>query len=326
MPDDIIDKIHRMARQQKNNPGLILADWNLSPDECDDDDDDDDDETYHDDDDDNPDDNDNESYHHNDNNDDDDVQNNNDDEDDDGNNDHDGEEGRVDNNEDDDSDGTEANDPPMVDAPEDNEMEGDKHLIENAPPMDDIMQLPDNPPGGIPEVGAVDGEEEEKEDGVVMNHDIPGDVDDETALRIPGVDDNGDNDTGDEQSMTPPDVKNNLVGGYGLRYRWGRNYNHRYAGEDFVVGDDTGVTLATRGSDEVLEMPQMSLKTGLRTFGDDGMKAVEKEMHQLHDRDAMKPVHKKCLTPEQRKEALVYLMFLKRKCCGKIKDRGCADG
>ena len=56
------------------------------------------------------------------------------------------------------------------------------------------------------------------------------------------------------------------------------------------------------------------------------MKAVEKEMRQLHDREVMIPVHKKCLTPEQRKEALAYLMFLKRKRCGKIKGRGCADG
>ena len=29
MPDDVIDKVHRMARQQKNNPGLIFADRNL---------------------------------------------------------------------------------------------------------------------------------------------------------------------------------------------------------------------------------------------------------------------------------------------------------
>ena len=97
-------------------------------------------------------------------------------------------------------------------------------------------------------------------------------------------------------------------------------------GEDFVVGDDTGIILATRGDDEVLETPQISLKAGLRTFGDDGTKAVKKEMRQLHDRDVMKPVHKCCLTPEQRKEALAYLMFLKRKRCGKIKGRGCADG
>ena len=70
----------------------------------------------------------------------------------------------------------------------------------------------------------------------------------------------------------------------------------------------------------------MSQKAGLRTFGDNGMKAVEKEMRQLHDRDVMKPVHKDCLTPKQQKEALAYLMFLKCKCCGKIKGHGCADG
>ena len=55
------------------------------------------------------------------------------------------------------------------------------------------------------------------------------------------------------------------------------------------------------------------------------MKAIEKEMRQLHDRDVMPPVHKHCLMPEQRKEVLAYLMFLKRKPCGKIKGRGCAD-
>ena len=88
MPDDIIEKIHRMARQQKSNPGLIFADRNFHPDEGEYADDDDDDETYKDDDDDNPDDdsddddnNDNpndvdvdndEPYHHNNNHDDDD--------------------------------------------------------------------------------------------------------------------------------------------------------------------------------------------------------------------------------------------------------------
>ena len=36
------------------------------------------------------------------------------------------------------------------------------------------------------------------------------------------------------------------------------------------------------------------------------MKAVEKEMRQLHDRHVMKPVHKHCLTPEQRKKGLLW--------------------
>ena len=180
------------------------------------------------------------------------------------------------------------------------------------------MEQPDNPPGEIPGVGAVDHEGEVRADHVGVN--------DETRLGFPRVDDNGDDGTVDEQSETPPDMDNSTVGGYGLRNTQGCNYNHRYAGEDFAVGDDTGITLTTRGSDEVFATHQMSLKTGLRTFGDDGMKAVEKEMRQLHDRDVMKPVHKNYLIPEQRREALAYLMFLRRKHCGKIKGRGCADG
>ena len=331
MPDDVIDKIHRMARQQKNNPGLIFADRDLTPDEWDEDDDDEDDETYRNDDDnddddpyddDDPDIDDNDSNHHNDNNEGEDDHIDNENEDDDENSDHDDEGGGADGNEDNDSNGTEANGNPMVDGPDDNEIEGGEPLIENAPPLDDIQQVPDNPPGGIPGVGVA----EEEEDGAAINHDIPGDTDDETSLGIPGVDGNGDDDIGNEQPMILPDVNNNMVGGYALRNRRGHNYNHWYAGEDFVVGEDTGVTLATKESDGVLETPQMSLKAGLRTFGDDGMKAVEKEMHQLHDCDVMKPIHKNCLTTEQRREALAYLMFLKHKRCGKIKGRGCADG
>ena len=49
MPDEVIEKLHRMARQQRNNPGLVFADRNLNPDEYGEDEDDEDDETYHDD-------------------------------------------------------------------------------------------------------------------------------------------------------------------------------------------------------------------------------------------------------------------------------------
>ena len=318
MPDDIIEKIHRMARQQKNNPGLIFADRNLHPDEGDYTEDDDDDETYHDDNNDNPnddiDDND-EPYHHNNNHGDDDDDDDdesyrpNDDSDDDDDDDYDGDEGGVDTNDDDSSEGT-GNDPPTVDTPEDDTPEDDgvednEPLTEDVPPQDNAVEQPEHPPGGIPGVDSFE--------------------DDEPMLGIPGVGGNEENeDDGgvDEQSETPPKAKESTASGYGLRNRHGRSYSHRYAGEDFVVGDDTGIILATRGDDEVLEMPQMSLKAGLRTFGDDGIKAVEKEMRQLHDRDVMKPVHKCCLTPEQRKEALADLMFLKRKRCGKIKGRG----
>ena len=335
MPDDIIEKIHRMARQQKSNPGLIFTDRNLHPDEGDfADDDDDDDKTYHDDDNDNPDDdnddNDKPYHHNNDHGDDDDDDDGesyrpNDDSDNDDDDDYDGDEGGVDTNADDGSDGT-GNDPPTVDTPEDDTPEDDgvednEPLTEDVPPQDDAVEQPELPPG---EILGVDAFEHREEEG--MDH---ARADDEPMLGIPGVGGNEENkDDGgvDEQSETPPEAKESTASGYGLRNRYGRSYSHRYVGEDFVVGDDTGIILATRGDDEVLETPQMSLKAGLRTFWDNGIKAVEKEMRQLHDRDVMKPVHKCWLTPEQRKEALAYLMFLKRKRCGKIKGRGCEDG
>ena len=261
MPDEVIDKVHRMARQQKNNPGLIFADRNLRQDEWEDDDDDEDDETYRDDDDDDPYDDDdpdiddNVPNYHNDN----------EIEEDDDNSDHndEGEDG-VD-NEDGDNDEAEADGNPAADVPDDNVMEGGEPLIDDAPPLDDIQQIPDDAPGEIPGVGA-----DEEEDGVGTNHDIPGDTDDEAPLGIPGVDGSGVDETADEQATIPPDANTNMVGGYGLRNKRGRNYNHRYAGEDFVVGEDAGITLTTIESD--METPKMSLKAGLRTFGDDGLK------------------------------------------------------
>jgi len=82
----------------------------------------------------------------------------------------------------------------------------------------------------------------------------------------------------------------------------------------------------TEEDDEPLATPQMSMKKGIKVFGQDGVAAVKKEMLQLHERKVMSPKHAKELTPEQKQEALAYLMFLKWKRCGKIKGHGCADG
>ena len=71
---------------------------------------------------------------------------------------------------------------------------------------------------------------------------------------------------------------------------------------------------------------QMNLKKGLSVFGDDGREAVKKEMKQLHDRETIEPCDAARLSSEQKRKALQYLMFLKRKRCGRIKGRGCADG
>lgn len=70
----------------------------------------------------------------------------------------------------------------------------------------------------------------------------------------------------------------------------------------------------------------MSVHEGIKQFGQGGVAAIKLELEQLHEREVISAKPANDLTPEQRKEALAYLMFLKRKRCGKIKGRGCADG
>ena len=67
----------------------------------------------------------------------------------------------------------------------------------------------------------------------------------------------------------------------------------------------------------------MPIRRGLKLFGSGGINAVKAELQQLHD---LKVMETKPLTTTQKREALGYLMFLKRKHNGKIKARGCADG
>jgi hypothetical protein len=68
---------------------------------------------------------------------------------------------------------------------------------------------------------------------------------------------------------------------------------------------------------------QYSFKQGLKQFGSDGEAAVQAELKQLHDRKVVKPVHPSELTPDERHDALGYLMFLKQKRTGQVKGRVC---
>ena len=329
MLDDVIDKLHRMARQQKSNPGLVFADRNLNPEEYDDDDDD---ETYHDNNNSDDEDNDDLSYNKEDDNDVGDAEeaalgppaaegvaapNNNVDDD------------GVDDDGPDNEGGDDAE--PLI-----AENDGDDEDQADTQPSAEVGQPPNAATWEA--TGAGDVKHDEEHDGPDLQG-VPGVSDEEIGPETPGVSAGEDDETsenGDDQSTldgimdlvqpAQPGENNNKKGRYNLCSDRSRSYNHRYAGNDFVVDDESGIVMAAEGTGEVLETPQMSLKTGLRTFGNDGMRAVDKEMKQLHDREVMIPVHKKSLTHEQRKEALAYLMFLKRNHFGKIKRRGCADG
>ena len=70
-------------------------------------------------------------------------------------------------------------------------------------------------------------------------------------------------------------------------------------------------------------LTQVSMAKGLKSYGEAGVDAVEGEMKQLHQMKSLKP---RKLTREQKKQALAYLMYLKKKSTDRIKGRGCADG
>lgn len=73
-------------------------------------------------------------------------------------------------------------------------------------------------------------------------------------------------------------------------------------------------------------LTQYSVKKGLKEFGRAGAYAVVTEMQQLHDMSAIVPKKADMLTREEKRNSLEYLMFLKKKRCGRIKGRGCVDG
>ena len=71
---------------------------------------------------------------------------------------------------------------------------------------------------------------------------------------------------------------------------------------------------------------QMSAKAGIEKFGEEGRKVTMLELEQLLHCKVMQGHDAKTLTKQQKKVALKYLMFLKEKCCGRIKGCSCADG
>jgi hypothetical protein len=73
-------------------------------------------------------------------------------------------------------------------------------------------------------------------------------------------------------------------------------------------------------------MTQHTINRGLKIFGEAGTYAVLQELKQLHDRKVVEPKTFHDLTCKERRDSLLYLMFLKEKRCGLIKGHGYADG
>jgi hypothetical protein len=71
---------------------------------------------------------------------------------------------------------------------------------------------------------------------------------------------------------------------------------------------------------------QYGLKAGLRRFADRGNTAVMKELTQFHTMNVFRPMNPTKLTREDRRNALLSLMFLTEKRSGEVKARTCANG
>jgi hypothetical protein len=286
MPNEVIERVHVLARRQKANPGLIFRDRHQEPfengelDEYDDNDDDDDDDYV-----------------------------------------------------------------PIADG--DDDSDDDVGAYDDAPDghegvVNDVVEMFEHEHIGADE-GVIDAPVENE--GVIGNPDENEiDQDDEHLS-------DNDSDDGDNEDGRPAEEIGDLMdAAYGertsshnLRPRRQRSYSHLHV--NFEEFNRSHLEVLNKGVDcsderkkgvqppveqmedgKPLATPQMSMQRGIKLFGDAGVKAVADELKQLHDRVVMEPKHTKELTPQQRQDALAYFMFLKRKRCGKIKGRGCADG
>jgi hypothetical protein len=92
---------------------------------------------------------------------------------------------------------------------------------------------------------------------------------------------------------------------------------HMFVQEDFYQAEPDVVTAV---------MTQLSLKSGLKEWGNKAYAAVESEMKQLHFCNTFKPKHGSKLTDTQRQTVLESHIFLNEKRDGKIKGRTVARG
>ena len=73
-------------------------------------------------------------------------------------------------------------------------------------------------------------------------------------------------------------------------------------------------------------MTQLSLKAGLKEWGEDAEEAVYQEMKQLHLRTTFRPKHWHEMTADEKLRLLDSHMFLKKKRTGEVKGRAVAQG
>jgi hypothetical protein len=90
------------------------------------------------------------------------------------------------------------------------------------------------------------------------------------------------------------------------------NYNFLQRSENDLKSNDMSI--------------QWSLKQGLKRFPEETKKATIQELTQLHEMNVFEPIHESSMTRQEIIGTLYTLTFIKRKRCGRVKARTCADG
>jgi hypothetical protein len=75
-----------------------------------------------------------------------------------------------------------------------------------------------------------------------------------------------------------------------------------------------------------LMFTQYNIKQGMKKYPDEGKGSIMKELNNLVTRDVFGEVEYESLTSQQRKWALLILLFMVMKRNGTLKSRACADG
>ena len=315
MPDNVVDQVHQMARQQRANPGLIFESRShvgtANGEDMDDVSDDEEDEDY------TPGEQDgdkSEDVHE---------------EDDNGPHDHEYEDvGSIvsEPSEHADDDATNMGDIDMDTEMEANSGQSPDGCGAGMGETPDVVDAKKRDNNHVKSEG-VDGPNVESEGVDEQNNDVM----DQDGDEMEHVEERNDYHSSEDQSLNSVETRDdtNEKLGYNLRSNRERSYRHLYDPNMFDINKSSnnrgGVMMTTtNGGSE--ETGQMSMRKGLKVFGEPGYAAVKKEMQQLHDRKVVQPVDRKDLSQSQKREALGYLMFLKKKRCGAIKGRGCADG
>jgi hypothetical protein len=119
---------------------------------------------------------------------------------------------------------------------------------------------------------------------------------------------------------------------YSLRKGRERNYDHKLA-HQMDTTTSTKTYLPTQLCQHTPQqtvtayiMTQMSVASGIKTYGKPAAEAILKEFCQLHDKGVLDPKMATTLTTQQKKGSLRAINLIKEKRSGELKGRTCADG